>query len=373
MAAVDDLQSADTLHISGVSFHFSQPLASFDSVAGPFCVAKPAGQLAFTLTSEELGLPVSGLSFPFTGTPDGSDAVIWSVDESVNVSYKGAQITHVSGHVRTIVSPMAGTDTSTCDGTASRIDRATLATVMGGSDQITVSVNVGDAHITNISLAGTAGQVLAPISFDVSIHEDHWSSDGCGRRYNHVGDMATFTALLENLSVPDPVIATTFTWTLPDGSTHTGDSVSWTFTAEGNFRVSVDAEVETSREHGEASAVNFYTVLSEDEARLASLICKLRHEVVAATLLPGVGPGVIIGGHRFVDPLWDPLPFEGAIAGVVNRQYTTAELRRIERASALVGRTSGELAAQAREVLEQREALAGPALQGRANKSRVPN
>jgi hypothetical protein len=83
---------------------------------------------------------------------------------------------------------------------------------------------------------------------------------------------------------------------------------------------------------------------------------------VVATAIPGIGEGFTIGGHRFVDPLYDPPKLEelrNRIEGLL-RPYSRYQLDEIRHAVDHVAKEAAALLQETDRVIQEREAHAAP-------------
>ncbi len=361
MTAIDHLRNSDTLRFPGISYHLHTPLGDSDSSTMPFCVTKPGG-LEFTLTSEHLHLPIPGLNFPFTGVVTGNN-ITWTVDQRMDVWFRGAHITRAHGQIVTSADEITATLGTDCRGDQ-RVFEAAIAST-GGSNTLTVDTSLGPASASNITfMDARAGEILGPVFFDVRISANQTPHDDCGHYYQLQGSTVRFTASVVNLRAVGNVTGTTFRWdTPPAGVTVTPGTdrqptLEVRLDAEGTVSLTVHAVVTTDVETGAGQSTAHFAVLTADEALLQSLLCQLRSHSLPkpAVSIVGVGAGFTSGGIRFVDPLWDPTPDElrNGVA-VLRRGYSLHELHQIRAVATSVARTASEVSKLVGHIIDQRE------------------
>jgi hypothetical protein len=364
MTAIDDLRAADCVRFAmGINYHLSAPIiGDVDRTTRALCISKPAGSLAMTLTSADLNLPVPGLSIPFTGVATGN-TVVWSVDQALDVTYTIAHISRVRGSITTRVdetTPMLGTN---CTG-AERVVKSTLTTI-GSSNTLTVEIDVlDDAVASNISFTGaTCAQALESVFFNVRIRPNRSSTDGCGNHFQLEGATVRFSANVENLRGDGTITGVTYSWSIPtSGVTLHGATdqrnVEVTFDNPGSYTMTCTAIITTSLgvTATQTSSTTFAVVTQEEAAHL-SLFCELRKLARGSfnTVISGIGAGFTIGGHRFVDPLWDPVPDGIMNKAVLARGLTHHEALEVRAIAETLARTASALAKQSTLVIEQRE------------------
>jgi hypothetical protein len=107
---------------------------------------------------------------------------------------------------------------------------------------------------------------LQDASFDVTIAEDHFESDGCGHRYLAVGSSVTFTALVGNLKSIYPAVGTTFRWDPPIGGhvvgSSEGKSAVVSVDSPGVLNVTVQVTVTTATESATRQGSIQFTALT---------------------------------------------------------------------------------------------------------------
>jgi hypothetical protein len=362
MTAIDDLRAADCVRFAmGISYHLSAPIiGDVDRTTRALCITKPAGSLEMTLTSADLNLPVPGLSIPFTGVASGN-TVVWSVDQALDITYV-AHISRVRGTITTRVdetTPMLATN---CTG-AERVVKSTLTTI-GSNNTLTVEIDVlADAVASNISFSGaTCAQALADAFFNVRIRPNRSSSDGCGNHFQLEGASVRFSANVENFAGDGTITAISYSWSIPSGVTLHGATdrrnVDVTLDSPGSYTLTCTAIITTSLglTSTQTSSTTFAVVTQEEAAQL-SLFCELRKLARGSfnTVISGIGAGFTIGGHRFVDPLWDPVPDGIMHKAVLARGLTHHEALEVRAVAETLARTASALAKQSTLVIEQRE------------------
>ncbi|MHA6204915.1 hypothetical protein ACXU4B_10855 [Dyella soli] len=335
MSALDHVLNADTLQIGPITFNLDSPLGSSSGSSPALCVTKD-GPLAFTLTSDQLGLPISGLTFPFHGTPSQDQQTIeWVVDQPLDLWQSIAHLTGVYGSITTQVSDLDPTLATDCGGNT-RVFQATLITT-GTNNALTVSTSVGDARVTSIALQASAGEVLAPAFFNVGFSWSSWQSDGCGLQYQVPETTVSLTANILDLQITGVVSSTEFRWMVQSGpaSIHgqsNQQSVLLNLNEPGLVFVSVQVTVSSDIETGVVTRHFNFAVFNEAEASLVGALCKLRQAFspIPNVVVSGVGPGIVVGGRHLVDPLWDPpKDFVGRANPVASQPYGRLELARL--------------------------------------------
>ena len=363
MSAIDELLRSDTLQFSTITFHEHAPvLGDFDSSTGGFCKHKDTGTVAITLNARDLGIGVD-VPLPFTGRFEG-EVVTWSIDQPLDSWVDAIHITHVTGSIVAVAAGSMAMPATTCDGRDARVVKAILTSSPSDST-LRISTSAGDAVITQIAVTISAGEVIQPISFEVAIAASSWQTDPCGDRFFVEGQSVTFTALVEDLFA-DGTVTTSFRWNPGDLSAVRTDQSSLTVRLPaGNHRISVDVTVSTDIEpHSQTVTRSLgFAVLTADEAaqlrsqcQMARLLQELR-TMVYQSVVPGIGGGVVLPGHRFVDPLWDPTPDElrGA-ANLVTRSYTRHELQQMLRSAEHLIRETTKFVEHTQGVISAREA-----------------
>lgn len=367
MPAIDQLRAADTLLFAAVSFTLNIPtMPPTPGSVGPLCVRKAAGSLAFTLTSADLGIPIPGLTFPFTGTPDATGtSVTWRVDLPVDIWFGGVHLSRVQGQIVTTVSDIPPSLARACDGTE-RLVRVALATT-GGSNMLTISIDlIGAATVTNITAAGSAGEAVPALFFRVGIRTSDLQSDGCGSGVLLTGTTVRFHALIEDLRTIGAPGGETYAWTISGPGTAAGPAdqptLSVRLTGTGTLTVNVAVTVRTSVQSGSQQARAVYGVLTPDELELRRLWCRFRARTVVrqplVKLARGAGAGFTVGGIRFVDPLWDPTPDDLRVSEqIVTRAYTLDELKQMRDTAERMVKDASAVANQTALLIDQRAKL----------------
>jgi hypothetical protein len=362
MSAIDHLRTSDTLQFPGISYHLHTPLGDSDSGTMPFCKTKAGGTLALTLTSADLHLPIPNLTFLFTGVVGGNN-ITWTVNQPLDVWFSGAHITGAHGQIVTRVDDAAASLGTDCMG-MQRVFEATITTI-GNSNTLTVDTSLGAATASNITITGAgAGETLAAVFFNVSIHANQTPNDGCGHYYQLQGSTVRFTASVANLQAVGNVTGTTFHWDVPAGATVTPGTdqqptLEVRLDSHGTVSLTVHVIVTTDVETGTRQSTAHFAVLTADEALLQSLICSLRSHSLPgpAVAIVGIGAGFTAGGIRFVDPLWDPTPDElrNGMA-VLRRGYSLHELHQIRAAAASISSAASAVTNQVGHIIDQHDA-----------------
>lgn len=332
MTVIDDVAAATAIQFSSISFHQQLPfgMESDRSIDG-FCVPKEPGWV-LSISASALGIPIDGLQLPFNGqAAPGGDQITWSMDQPLDANGGGAHVSHVRGSIVTAVSAVPGQPSMDCSG-APLVQRATLQSVPESSS-LAVDTNFGQAAVSNISTTLSVSEPLGPLNFSVRIRGDRWSGNACGTYWLNVGDHVRFTASMINVSSPDPITETSCQWVLPGGVPGPADFyVDYDFPDPGRYAFTATISASTALE-GPVPFSNTATfaVLSDDEARLRTLMCDLRRALgqqrQGTILVPGSGAGGQVGDIRFVDPLWDPTPDELRNAySMLESPYSTSEL-----------------------------------------------
>lgn len=370
MSALDDLRTADTLQFTDISYSWRLGAdgPGTTSTTGPICVRKD-GPLEFTLTSEDLLLPVPGLMFRFSGTAnDNGTMVTWRVNQSLDVTWAGVvRITGAEGQVISTLAAVPPVVAAGCDG-RDRVFAASVTSVPESSS-ILVRTSIGDARIDNLVATARPGGVLAPVFFNVSIRADAWEQDGCGDYFQIVGNTVRLTCSVEDLRAQGTVTGTAQLWDLPVGGRLvpidwplTQPTISLFLDAPGTVHVRVLMRVSTDR----SNSGNFYgalefAVLTPEEAEERRVVCRLRGlterlRPIPAVMAHGVGAGFMLHGRRFVDPLWDPVPDDlRDRTRVLARGYNAGELRRIRGTAKQIADQATELVTRTTRLLEERE------------------
>jgi hypothetical protein len=362
MSAIDHLIASDTLRFAPISFHLHPPIgADTDSSTMAFCV--PKRPLAFDLTSEIIGIPIPGLTIPFTGVLEEDNSITWSADQPfTDVVFSGVPITRVHGQIVTRVDDVTASLGMTCTG-EQRVFEATMATI-GERNTLTIVTGVGDAILSNIrtSTPAMAGQRLAPVFFDVIVHANQTPHDGCGNYFQLHGSTVRFTASIANVRSVGNVTNTTFVWAVPDvvrsGRTDQ-PTLDVTLDSPGPVTLTVYVTVTTDLE-GERTghATAHFAVLTSDEATLQSLLCTM---ITVAAELPvakaGIGADVIIGVFDVIDPLRDPTPDKMRFnASALLRGYSLVELHQVRAAADRIGSMAQAVTKQTSQIIKQQEA-----------------
>jgi len=338
MSAIDDLRASDTLQFDSISYHQHVSIPFVDDVdvtTFPFCVPKDPGELAFTLDSNQLALPIANQKFRFTGTPNGNQ-VTWHIDQPLDVWYLGAHLSRVHGQVVTSVdnvTPSLGTD---CSG-AQRVQTVTLTTV-GTANAVSIDTNpdVASATISNIYAQEVrCGEAPPPVFFDVRFSVNKSEHDECGHSYLVEGSTVRVTALVENLSAVGAVTSITYSWTPSAGVTVNGPSDQATIEVvlnnPGRIGLTCQVVVTTTVESGTNQSTANLTVLTAGEAAQWRLGCHL------------------LGLDRRLPPLL--FPGDPALP----RVSTLHELYMLRASAERIAEAASSLARQTTSVIEQRE------------------
>jgi hypothetical protein len=347
MSAIDDLKASDTLQFDSISYHqhVSIPFVpDADVTTFPFCVPKDPGELAFTLDSNQLALPIASQTFRFTGTANGNQ-VTWDIDQPLDVWYLGAHLSRVHGQIVTSVdnvTPSLGTD---CSG-AQRVQTVTLTTVgTGNAVSIDTDPDVASATISNIYAQEVRClETLPRVFFDVRFTADK-SQDACGHYFQIQGSTVRFTAWVENLNAVGAVTSITYTWTHSAGVTVNGPSDQATIEVvlnnPGRISLTCQVVVSTTVEAGTNQSTANVTVLTTDEEAQWRLGCHLVWLV--RRLPPLLFPG---------DPALEWLrPEIAAVPGA----STLHGLYLLRASAERIAEAASSLARQTTSVIEQRE------------------
>jgi hypothetical protein len=343
--SIDHVRKADALRFPDITYEFGGgPLSTSTGSSGELCLPKKTGELAFTLTTANLGITAVNLAFDFRGTPDpgGLPQIVWTVDRDVSEWASGAHITHLGGSVTTQIDSVPPFLGKSCSGDE-RVFQVTMSTI-GTANALHIDTSVGTVDVSKIAIAspGAAiGEVLSPVFFDVGLHVSSWKKDGCGHRYQLVGAIVTITALVENLQAVGPVTSTVYNWHVDAGVVILSGLGTSTLTVRldtpGNWKVAVDVTVATTIESSTRQGSVTFPTLTVADANTLDFACHLKHLAQAAETsaraIIGVGAGVTLGdGTRLVDPLYDP-PKGERIAGLAHRvaEYQFEQLQRATR------------------------------------------
>jgi len=351
MSAVSDLIGADTLMLSGIAYELDLPLdqGSPSGTAPATCVTKTPGQLAFTTTPEQFGLPLTNpITFSGTPTPDGT-GVNWSVDSGkISASYMGYTITRIHGSLVTSVASSQPTLGLTCSGGVTRLFRAVLtASSMDHSIDVEIDVLGGQTAKAALQFTADVGEAVPASFFTVGISADRWQTDGCGGRYQLFTPPSTpllLTALIENALTTGTIISTKFNWTVK-GSAHVvanlGASVQLSLDGPGNVFVNVLVTVATNLDSAGTAIGQFsFAVVTEEELGLLRGLCILRQTY---RFIPERIP---IGDPAWRDRLEGNIASQPLNATELGRVQVAAQ-RIIETASAVLKRADAVVRAQA--------------------------
>ena len=361
MTTVEHVKNSVTLVFHTASFHLHLPiLGDSDSTTVPFCISKASGELRFTLTSDDLGLPIPNLKFDFWGNEIGSE-ITWKVDQDLDIWDSGFHITHVRGQIVTNVESVQAVRGDDCHGEP-RVYQATLKTI-GNNNTLTIETSAGDTIVSNITINVDAGETLSPVQFDVRIHPDKTPHDECGHYYQIKGTTVRFTASVINLQAIGNVTNTTYQWDIPAGVTPLGGTNKATLEIQlntaGSVSLTVHVIVVTDIEVGTQQSTTTFAVLTPDEAVLLSQICHLLSMTLPrpSTAVVGIGHGFTAGGTRFVDPLWDPPPNEmNKGVAILRRGYSLHELHQVRRVAERIAHAASVVVSQTSQVITEREA-----------------
>jgi len=364
MSAIDHLIASDTLRFAPISFHLHPPAgADSDSRTMAFCV--PKRPLAFDLTSEMMGIPIPGLTIPFTGVPGDDSSITWSADQRfTDIAFGGIPITRVHGQIVTRIEDAPVTLGVTCAGEQRVFEAAMRTTGERERNTLTIVTGVGDAILSDIrtSAPAMAGQSVAPIVFDVVVHANRTPHDGCGNYFQLQGSTVRFTASIANLRSVGHVTDTSFSWTAPESVTVSDrgqPALEATLDSAGPVTLNVYVTVTTDLEGAQTEhATVHFAVLTPEEARLQSLLCTM---VTVASELPvakaGIGASVIIGGFTAIDPLRDPTPDKMRFnASALLRGYSLAELNEVRAAADRIAGMAERVAKQTSQIIKQQAA-----------------
>jgi hypothetical protein len=345
MSAIEDLRASDTLQFDSISYHFhvSVPgVDDFNVTTPPLCLPKDKNTLAFTISSDQLSLPIAGQMFPFTGTANGNQ-VTWTIDQPLDVWYMGAHLSRVHGQVVTSVdnvTPSLGTD---CSG-AQRVQTVTLTTV-GTANAVSIDTDpaVASATISNIYAQEVRClETPPPVFFDVRFTADK-SQEACGHYFQIQGTTVRFTAWVENLSAVGAVTSVTYSWTHSAGVTVNGPTDQATIEVvlnnPGRISLTCQVVVSTTVESGINQSTENVTVLTSDEEAQWRLGCHLLYLV--RRLPPLLFPG-------------DPA-LEWREVAAIARGSTLHELYLLRASAERIAEAASSLARQTTAVIEQRE------------------
>jgi hypothetical protein len=159
MTAIDDLRAADTIRTS----NFSAVLHAFGDHPigmGGSCIIKQSGTLnmAFPL-HDASGATIVVLNLKGAQVP-GASRVAWTVDEDVDVTYDGHQISHVSATLLADVAGVPSVAGTACHDALPRAFNVSLTGVSQGSAvSVTVKIFFGSQTFTvdTIQMSATAG------------------------------------------------------------------------------------------------------------------------------------------------------------------------------------------------------------------------
>lgn len=310
-----NLLASDTLHFRSLTYVRDGPAIV---LPGPgwkanFCVPKPAGKLAFTLSSaRHFDLLPPSISFDpnnpvppdpgididvlFTGeqqtSAEGDMLIVWKVDQIVNRDFKTRGVTvhidQIFGSITTRISAhLPRAKSSTCDAAAPRSIGVDLTT-FPGENKITVHGDVngigGAISIENITLVAHAAQV-----FEVNAKIEP-VRDSCGIGGIAPGGVARFWAKVTSPSAA----TTTYRWSVTGSdSVPLGSTIGARFDVQlGNSTGPIDVQLEVTVEGVSTVAFLRYFPDTERTAQVKNFICELHF---------------LLRRNLFVDPLWDPL------------------------------------------------------------------
>ena len=282
MSAIDNLKAAETLQFDGILYHFHVSVPGIDDMdvtTGPFCVTKSRGMLALMLDSNQLNLPVPGQTFQFAGTANGNQ-VTWVIDQPLDIWFSGAHLSRAHGQIVTRVDEVSPSLDTDCSGNRD-VEVATLTTV-GSDNAVSIDTDpaVASATLSNISAQGVrCSEPLSPVFFDVRIHPNKTSSDGCEHYFEDQGSTVRFTAWVEDLIAVGPVTGTTYSWTVPPGVAVNGPmeqaTIEIVLNDTGSVSLTCRVVVTTTLESGANQSTVTFSVLSAHEAAHWRLFCDL--------------------------------------------------------------------------------------------------